>query len=244
MIRNLADSAVVAYSSKGKLAALSPSANKRLAVYNARAYNNSGSTLSVGICRLIASQGSQYRLWTLQGGVYTEVTNNLSGGQNLFTTTNNDGFIIQSTRRIGLVGFTISSASAAGTFTYTYSTSPSAFSTVTTVENPTDYSATGDNFVVIRPPSDWVVGGNANLDQNMYSLKLLATTHPTSAVAITSMWLGEFLDLYSGVSNNSAVQISFPDSKPFELQGGEGLFPYFSTANAANSFGSYHASID
>lgn len=243
-ISNFADSSVVAYSTKGKALALTPASTKHLAVFNARAYNNSTATLSVGICRLINPLGDQFRLWTLQSGVYAEVTKSVAAGKNLFTTSDNDGFIFQSSRRIGLIGFTISSASAVGAFTYTYSNTATTFATVTTIENPTDYSATGSNYVVFRPPSDWVTGGNASLDQNMYSLKLLATTHPTTAVAINEVWMGEFLDLYSGVTNNSAVQISFPDSKPFTLQAGEGLFPYFSTAHAANAFGSYYASID
>jgi hypothetical protein len=57
------------------------------------------------------------------------------------------------------------------------------------------------------------------------------------------MWVGEFLDFYKGVGNNNAVQVLFDSDRPFILNALEGLFPYFSTANAANAFGAYYSTI-
>lgn len=230
-------SVLVAYATKGKLNAFPIGANQQIYTYNARAFNNTGSAQNVGICR----NHQAYKVWTLVGSTYTDQSASVSGGIVAFTTTNNDGILIQDSRRFNLLGLTISAASGGGTYLYQYWTG-AAFATLTTLEVPV-YSATGDVWIVWQAPSDWVIGGPTALDQDKYTIKVSATTHPTTAVSITASWVAEFLEFYMNAPSNSAVQLSFPDTKPYLLNGGEGLFPYYATAGATNQFGSYYSTV-
>lgn len=241
MIRQYPESVLNAYSQKGKDAALSVSASKQIAIFNVRAFNNSGSTLSVGILRKINT--GAFKVFKSVAAAITDIST-VGAGQNIFTVTNNDGFYVQSSRKIGLIGMTVGTAQAGGVFTFTY-WNGSSFATLTTIENPADYSATGDKYIVFRAPYDWATGdgGVTGLDTSMYTIRVRGTTGPAGTVVATAYWFGEFLDLYGGVVDKAAVQISFPDSKPFLLNGTESLFPYFSTAHAANSFAAYYAPI-
>lgn len=241
--RGYPESVLVSYATKGKANAFSVPASKQVYIYNARSFNNSGGSINVGICR--SHIASQYHIWTLTTGgtVYTDSSAAIAAGTatNIFTTVNNDGFIVTDSRRFNLLQVTVSSASGGGTYTYKY-WNGSAYTTLTTLEVPV-YSATGDIWIVFQAPSDWVVGGPASVSQTQYSIQVIATTHPTTAVAITSAVVGEFLEFYEAVPNASAIQLSFPDSKPVLLNGGEGLFPYFATAAAANQFGCFYTTV-
>lgn len=241
--RGFPESVLVAYATKGKANAFIVAASKQVYVYNARAFNNSGGAITCGICRSLSY--SQLNLWTLTTGgtVYTNSTAAIAAATatTLFTTVNNDGYILTSKRRFNLVQMTVSTASGGGTYTYKY-WNGSAYTTLTTLEVPV-YSAAADIWVVFQAPSDWVVGGPASVAQDQYSIQVIATTHPTTLVAINSLVVGEMLDLYQAVPDAAAVQLSFPDSKPFLLNGGEGLFPYFSTAAADNQFGCFYTTV-
>lgn len=246
MARQYPNSYYRAYPEKGKTACLSETTSQ-IALLNARAYNNTGGAISVGIVRKIAAGAAahpQFRVWSFvaAGSVYTDVTALVAAGTNIFTATDNDGFLIQSTHPFGLVGMTVSTAGAGGTFTYKYSSSATAFTTLTKIDS-FDCTGTGDTYCAFRPPTAWALAGNAGLDQTMYTVQVIATTAPGGVVAINSLWVGEFLELVSGVADKSGIEVSFPDSKPFLLQAGEGVMPYFSTANAANAFGAYYASV-
>lgn len=241
MIRAFPESCLVAYSGKGKIAAFTAAANQQIAILNVRAFNNSGGAINVGLLRLLTTPS--IKLWTFitSGSVFADVTAAVVAGTatNILTTTNNDGYYVQSKRKFGMVGLTVSSAGG-GSPVYTYKYyNGSTFTTLTTLEVPS-YGSTGDKWVVFQPPSDWALGGNASLDSSEYAIQVIATTANSSAVAVTATWVAEFLELYEAVPNNACIQLSFPDSKPLTLNGGEGLIPYFATAAAANQFGAYY----
>lgn len=240
---------LVSYATKGKLPAFPVSQGKQLYIYNARSFNNSGSAQNTGICKIhngsVAGVASQYSLWTLTTGgtVFTNNGSVLSGTPTVFTTVNNDGFIIQDRARFNVIGMTISQAST-GSPVYTYKYwNGSSFVVLTTLE-VASYGATGDVYIAFQAPSDWVKGGPAGLDQSQYAVQVAATTAPTQAVQISALWILEFADFYFAVANNAAAQLSFPDTKPILLRGGEGLCPYFATANAANAFGAFYVPAD
>jgi hypothetical protein len=240
MTREFPLSVLRSYSTKGKLSVFPVQASKGNYLYNVRAWNNSGSSQTVGL--LVLAVKGEYNLYqyTNTGPVYTNVTASISSGVNIFSGTNNDGFIVQSNQVPGLIGMTISTNASGGTFTYGY-WNGSSFTTLTTLENPSNYNTAGDNYIVFQPPQPFVVGGPAGTDQNKYSIFVQSTTAPGSAVAINNLWLGTFLDLYQGVPNNAAVQVMFPDSKPYLTSSGAGVIPYFSVPNAANQVGVYLA---
>lgn len=244
MVRSFPNSSLVAYPTKGKLAAFPVPAANQVYVFNARAFNNSGGSQNVGILQL--SNSNETTLWKYVnvGPVYTNISAAVTAGTAsvIFAGAANDGFVAQARTKFGMLGFTVSTAQAGGTFTYKY-WNGSAFVTLTTLEVPANYAAAGDNWIVFKPPQDWAVGGPSQVSQTQYSIFVQSTVAPAGAVSVNFMWVGTFLELYTGVPNNAAVQMSYPDSKPYLLNGGEGLIPYFSVPAAANQFGAYFALV-
>lgn len=237
------NSSLVAYGTRGKADAFSVPANKQIWLYNARAFNNSGSAQAVGICRKTTEIQLGLFSYTAVGTAYTSIPlSGLSGGPSIFSGTVNDGFAMQSKRPFNVLGLHILVGQNSGVYAYSY-WNGSAFSSLTTL-SAASFGASAsdtDTWVAFRAPQDWVPGGPSGLDQDSYTIRVVSTTQPAAAVTINDLWVGEFLEYYDNVPNNAAVQLSFPDTKPFLLNGGEGLFPYFPTANAANQFGAYYS---
>lgn len=248
MIRSFPSNTLKAYATKGKAAVFTAPADKQVAAYNLRAANNSGGSISVGLMKKLFNPPGQspafaiYQ-YTAVGPVLAEVTNAVAAGTatTVFTTTNNDGFVIGAKSIFGLMGLTISTAQAGLVLTYKYWTG-AAYTTLTTLESAT-YGSTGDVFTVFQAPSDWVAGGNTGVNQNFFTILVQATTAAAGNVQVTSLWVAKMLELYQGVANNAIAQLSFPDSKPLEFDGGESFIPYFSTANAANAAGAYYSLV-
>lgn len=251
-IRSLPSNILTAYATKGKVAMFSVPGNKQCYVYNVRAANNSSGAINVGLLKKFynpsgqtATSGGGYALfqYTAVGPVITDVTSQITAGTatNIFTATNNDGFIVGGHAMFGMVGLTISTARAGLTLTYKY-WNGSVYTTLTTLESAT-YGSTGDVWTVFQPPSDWVAGGTTGVNQNQFTLLIQATTAGAGVVAVTSLWVAKFLELYEGVANNGVVQLSFPDTKPLLLDGGETLIPYFATAAAGNQIGAYFSLV-
>lgn len=242
MATRFPDPLFVAYPTKGIASlGLTGVTSMQTNIFNIRATNNSGSGINVGLMRSFVA--SRYNIYTYVNSTttYTNVSASLAAGGpvNLFTGTINDGFVFQSYRKTAMLGLTISTGQTGGTFTYKY-WNGSAFVTLPTMEVPV-YTTTGVIYIVAMPPPDWVKGGPAGLDPTEYSLQVISSAAPAGAVAITSLFAAEFMEFLQGVPNNAMVQLSFPDSKPMLLNGGETIFPYFSTAAATNSFGAYYA---
>lgn len=249
MIRSFPSNILTAYPSKGKTAVFTSPADKQIAAYNLRAENNSGGAINVGLCKKMfnpPSQSPSYALYqyTDVGPASAEVTNALAAGTatTIFTTTNNDGFIVGAHAHFGLVGLTISTARAGLTLEYTY-WNGSSYAALTLLDTPV-YTATGDIFIVFQAPNDWAKGSNVTtVNQNFFTIRVRATTAGAGVVAANAFWVAKFLELYQGVANNGQIQLSFPDTKPLEFMGGESFIPYFSTANAANSAGAYYSLV-
>lgn len=237
-------SRLVNYQTKGKLRAIVAPSGRQLAIYNVRAWNRSGSAIDVGIVRQLATGlGNRYKLYAMTTGatVVTEVTAALlAAGQIVATITANDGFVVSAVCQFGFLGFTVSNAAANGTYAFKY-WNGSAWTTLTTIENPTNLASTGDKFIVFLPPVDWAAGGPTGVDSSMYSIFVQHTTAPDDTGAINAMWVGEFIEEFEGVADNAAVQVIFDAERPFLLDANEGLHPYFGTANAANAFGVFYS---
>lgn len=242
MIRSYPLSSLVAYPTKGKLAAFPVSTSQQIFLFNARAFNNSGGTINVGLMqRMVYPRWNLYQ-FTNTGPVFTSVGSAINAGTTtaIFSGTANDGYVVQSRDMFGMIGLSIVQQRAGGVYEYTY-WNGSSFVTLTTLE-VANYNSVGDNWTVFQPPSDWVVGGTAGLNQSEYSIRVRSTTPPAvGSVTANTIWVAKFLEFYEGIPNNASVQMSFPDSKPLLLEGGETLIPYFSSAAAANQVGAYYA---
>lgn len=233
---------VYAYSTKGK-ATLSVSSNKQMALFNLRAINRTGSDCNVALMRKFGAHG--YKVFTKVATAYTDVTSALQAGTStqVVNTTNSDGFIIQAVRPFHFFGLTVANTATGGTYTFEYHNG-TAWTTLTTLENFTNFNSTGDVFVAFLAPMDWAPGDASatGINQSMYAIRVLHTTAPADAGNINAVWVAEFLEFMEGVADNSGVQALFDGARPFILDAGESILPYFSTAAAGNVFAAFYGS--
>jgi hypothetical protein len=232
------------YPSNGGTAVVIPATGKQIHILQAKAQNKSGGAIDVGILKRFASTD-----WVFNSIVVAntpDATDNsaaIRAGTStaLFTTTTNDGYMVQSSQKFNMIGFTIET-SEAGSPVYTYQYyNGSAFTTLTTIAVPATYVTTGlaTAIVLFQAPVDWAVGSTAAVggDLTKYSILVKASTAPSTAPKATNLWLGQFLDFQYQLANNTAFSCTFDTFAPLKLQGNESIQPYFGgTANAANCF--------
>lgn len=246
-IRMMPKNLCISYASKGKAAALAVAANKQVALYNARITNRVGSTINAGILVKLGASRGHYKFFTKVSTTYADITSALAAGTAsvVVTTTNSDGFIVQADRRFGMIGLTVSNTATGGTYTFEYYNG-SAWTTLTTIENWTSLGTTGDKHIVFMAPHDWAVGDGAatDIDQTMYSIRVLHTTAPGDTGAINALWIAEFLEYFEGLGDNVMGQVLFDSQVPYVLEGGESVIPYFSTAASQNQFGAFFSQVE
>ena len=235
-----------AYEQQAKASVLSPSSDEQLLVHTLNMHNRYAGTNDMAACVKLANADYLVGLLT-SGAVVADVTSALQAGtvQNLFSTTNNDGFLVQSKRKFNLMGFTVSQA-ATGSPVYTYEYyNGSAYTALTDmIETPT-LTATGDKLFVFSSPRDWALGSTAGVggSSSYYSIKVIATTAPSQAVRATAVWVGKFLHFQEAVAENGNLHISYPYENPKLLNGGEGIMPYFKNASPSNLVTGLYQSI-
>lgn len=233
------------YKEKGKTAPISTPSNQQLAVHYARAINRSGGAIDVGIMKKLSS--GRWKIYGLVGGVASDLTSAIQAGtaSTIFTTTNNDGFLVAADVFFGLFGLTVSQAeNGVPVYTYKYFNGTS-FTTLTTIESVTAYSA-ADQFNVFYPPLDWAKGsGVAGTDSSKYYIQVLATTAPGQAVKVTNAWAAQPLKLSPQLANNADLVFDVSQERPIPFEQGESLIPYFGgSANAANIFEARYVFLD
>lgn len=241
MIRQSTIPFLCGYATKGKVAALSAPTTQQLAVFNVRAWNRTGGAINVGICRLLAAGG--YQLYVKASSYTLKTAAQILAGVQVVDTTDNHGFLISGKKKFSLVGFTVSDAAANGTYAIQY-WNGSAWTTLTTFDAPTNLASAADTWIAFLPPVDWTAGSDASgPSATDYQIRVIATSHPDDTGSINALWVGEVLDYYKGLGDNNAMQIICDSDRPLILEQGEGLFPYFSSANAANAFGAFYSVI-
>lgn len=218
------------YAEISKTAMVTTESGKALIMYHMRAMNRSTGANNVGIMKKLSLTSAKFFTYTAVGTVYAEVSPS-AASLTLFTTTNNDGFVVGHKNRFGLVGMTISQAQAGATIAYQY-WNGSAWTTLPT-EKTMVVSATADTYVAFLAPIDWARGGTG-LDSNYFYIRIRATTAGTPAALASALWMADFLDYYTNVADQTGVELEFDIEKPLLLEAGEGLMPYFSTAHANN----------
>lgn len=232
MIRQL-QTLAVAYPTRGTVAALSPRANQQLHLVSAKATNNHGSAIDVGLFRLF-KQSDIYNISKSVAAAITDVTASINAGTatSIVTTTNNDGFYIGANEIFGLVGFTVFQADGGGS-SYTIKYWNGAWVTLTNFAAPA-FGSTGTQVIVFAPPVDWVKGGTG-LSASQYNIQVLATTAGAAAVQVTGAWVAQMLDYAVAAAAGASLSWSaVPLNLEMHWGSGEGLLPYFGTADAKN----------
>lgn len=230
----------MAYDQVSKSAVLTPGSGQQLSLYYAKAQNQSGGTINLGLLLKIA-QTDPYLLFGsyVSPGPLTDSTTAINAGTatNIFTTTSNDGFVIQAKKPFNLVGFTVSQAQT-GSPVYTYKYyNGSSYTDIPTVYGTPDYSATGDTVLLFPTPRDWAVGSTVGVGGSaaLYSIHAQASTAPGQAVKATAFWVGKLIEYAASVPNNGYLDVQWDVTLPKVLDSLEGLLPYFSTSSSSNN---------
>jgi hypothetical protein len=230
-----------AYNTLAQLPAVSAPVNKQLVVYKAEAINGSGGPIGVGILKTLSQVELDYYTVVDASSPKAVIAPLIKSGTptQVFTTTANDGFMLQSNDRISMIGITTDVTSAAqGTITVKYYNG-STFTAVTPIAVPSALSAAGYKQWFIQVPHDWVPGTTAAVggSSDKYSLLVTMGASLTNLVTATAVTAGQCLSYNKAVANNSVLSADFYGTiqKPLILNAGEGLAPYFATAHADNA---------
>ena len=229
----------LAYSEKCDTDLITPPGGDKILLYEAEVRNVSGGAIAAGVLRRF--QDGLFNFFTLDDSATPDAVE-ADGAKTgttttIFTTTDNDGFLVQSPERFELIGFNVTQAEG-GTPTYSYQYwDGSAWQDLSSyiVESPSAYSA-GNQIIVFKAPLAWVAGSSSAVggDTTKYTIRARATTAPSTAVQVDDVYAGQFLTFDPDVGDKESLKISFPANEPYMLSGNEALIPYFGSANAAN----------
>jgi hypothetical protein len=227
------------YATKPVGSVFSAASAQQIALYEATAHNRSGGSVDMGILRHL--RDTSWKFHRKVTAAFSDDTTALQAGtaQAVFAS-DNDAFYVGSLAQFNLVGMTASTAESGGTPVYTFTYwNGSSWAALTTIENISAFTAT-NHWIMWNTPTDWSQGGDTGegLSTDRYYIRVMATTAPTvTPPELDDMWAGELLTFREAVSDNGTLSLSvIGPEKPLILEGGEGLFPYFGTANANNSF--------
>lgn len=229
------------YNENGKTDVVSPGSGKQLHLYNAKVHNRSGGAIDMGILKKL--DPNMWKFYTITAASTpdaAEVTSTIQAGSSvtIFTTTNNGGYLVSSSRKFNMIGLNVNDAIGAGSpvFTYQYYNG-TAYTTLTTTAVPA-YTSTGTNLVVFNAPQNWAVGTEAAVggDSANYNILVRSTTAGSDAATANAAWVGQFLEFQEGVADNGVLELNMSIARPYVFDGNESLIPYFSgTANALNT---------
>lgn len=210
--------------------------DKQLLVHSFSAYNGSGSASDIGLGVRLGN--TSFKVVTKVGSVYTDITTGLltPTTQTLFTTTNNDGFLLYAKRPFGFFSAVLTQAQT-GSPVYSYSYfNGTAFVPLPLTQTPSFASAPASTYMVFNPPANsWRTGdGGLTSNSSYYAIRILATTAPTQEVKAIGALFARWIQYNSAVANNTRAQVSFVNH-PLLLESGELLMPYFSVSSTLNT---------
>ena len=218
------------YGVQGKPAALSPPQAKQLQIHSVAVENRSGGLSDTGILRKYGSDKYLFgKLVDLGAPDLTVVDGN-------YFEANDDGFLVQAKQPFGLIGLEVTTgAGVGGVYSFEYFNGTSYVAIGAVLLSP-DYTATGSQIFAFAPPVDWALGGEAGVgaDGTKYSIRVLSTTAPASAMIASEFWVAEFLAFKSALADDGVLSLDYPDDSPLSFDAEEGLMPYFQVANAGN----------
>lgn len=223
-----------AYPNQSHDTVLSAASTQQLLVHSICAYNATSSAIGVGVGHSFNS--NYWKLWQNVASVYSNVTATVQAGSSttLFTTTSNDGFIVQAKEKFGLVSFVVSQTQT-GSPVHSYQYWDGSTWQTLTLFNTPSYASTGKKAILFTPPIDWAVGaGSLGPDETFYSVRVRATTGPSQAVKVSAMKVCRVVAFRNNIAADQQLQVLF-DTRQLLLQQGESVIGFFETANAANS---------
>lgn len=168
----------------------------------------------------------------------------------LFTTTDDDGFVIQCDYPFNVIGIDLGTAEAGGpTYVYSY-WNGSAWTTIdqtNQVFNLPDYTSTppANEYIAFPTPYDWVqlATGDTPVDTHgltagKYAVRVVATTAPTTAPVADDLWIATLVDFEPQIADDAALSFMVPEN--ILIPNNASIVPYFGTANAGNLIKVYY----
>jgi hypothetical protein len=217
----------------------------RLQLALASIQNRSGSTSNVGIGVRIPTSLWKAGLWTNGTTTYTDDTTDFqdAGASDgaLETTTNNDGFIVSSTKLFNALSIAVGTASTGSPVrVLEYSSGTSTWTAITNFVNFAGSSvnyATGENVIVWVPPANWAVrasGHGTGVTVGHYGIRVRATTAPTVAGLASTMSVHRLYFLLEGLGDGNVYEAPLNGAYfPMEPSG-DALVSYISVLNNQN----------
>lgn len=215
----------------GSSFSLVAAANQQTLLHSYSVFNGTGSAMDLGLGINYTPTVSNFQFLQV-GASNTDVTAQALAGSSLtlFDTTTNHGFIVENTKHFGLVILNVTQAvSGSPVFTFQYWNGSS---WVTLNLNQTPAFGVGLNYIGFNPPSDWVKGDGVTTTK--YAIRVLASTASGQSVLGTFVSVARWIAYRNQVPSYNQLQVIY-DWKPYLLESGETLQPFFGTANAANS---------
>jgi hypothetical protein len=214
------------YALKSHDAVLSPQPGKQLELCSLNLFNSTNDVQDLGAG--IALDSSEYTIYSFRTGGIVPFDNTL------FTTSNGDGFVIQSSSPISMVSFNKTQGQGGSpTYEYAYDTATGTPDLVPI--GPGDFTGTGSGAIIINPPHDWVPGnlGFTGLPTNLYTLIVLTGTAPSQDVIVDSIKLSNLIIFMEDVESKQTIERSFPGHQ-YLLNAGAEVIPYFGVPAADN----------
>jgi len=209
---------------------LSP-ASQQVLLHSYGVYNANSAVCDVGLGISLSSAESFF--YTLVSGLAVAQKVQSASAVTLFTTSNNDGILIEAKVPFGYIIVNLSQAQT-GSPVYAYQywngVSWAALTTTTT----TSYSSTGFAYITFKAPADWVTGDNGYTSNNYYSIRVLATTAPSQAVQGSGVVVAKWISYQEQLAAGARLQVTF-NMRPILLEGSESLAPFFGSAFVQNA---------
>lgn len=157
----------------------------------------------------------------------------------LFTTTNNDGFVVQADQKFNMVRIDTNTAPSGGSPAYEYTYWNGAWTALTTIATPS-YSADTSTVLFFQLPSDWTRLASSDtpvategLTAGKFAIRVRATTAPSSAGGNAKVILPIMvLDYIPNVTAGAAAEGSYDNG--IMVPHGRAIIPYYSVANSGN----------
>jgi hypothetical protein len=220
------------YSSNGFDAVIDAQQGSQVQVYSARLINESGSSSDLALLQALAEDA--VTIYTYDGATATDVTDSLSAGVDLFTSTAGSGIIIETAKKIESFLVNVSTAqSGAQTFTVEYSDGGALQSALQVSYIPTTFSA-GQHAVLFSHGLDYAPGcGITGTDNGKYQI-VLACVEGGESAQIDALKAAISVQYSPAVANNSSLEAAFSEQYPLMLEAGESIVPFFESESANN----------
>jgi len=197
--------------------------------------NDSGGPIRLALLRKMANR--DWKLGEFDGSAIVDKTVEAQGAGtfNLLDTTPGHGVIVQSIIKPSLWGFNVTIDGGADTLFFNYFDG-STFVTLPTLDAPASFIV-DENVILFLIPDDIQKAGSGGAgigaDADKYPIQIISNMAPAGNVVADEAWAGIMLRKWEAVADADFRE--FKPTKPVMILDGEGIMPFFGTADGLNS---------